>query len=225
MTPDWLEDALDLMSDTSLVNPTSIDMDDMYDKFAIEIEEEDIMPEKWQDLENIALGTNTETQPKSTEKTEPERNDYFSALVAEQQMKNAGVIPPDDLEMDYAPVTSGKLPDDKQIDEKPVGIVIDADKIQWGSGNVPESPPLAFPVASFPKMDSDLQDVVKANLSHFDAISGALHVQAVRNQNRILEKQDALSQLVIKLIGTLVQNTSTKEQVKEPKEEPKVTFE
>ena len=224
MTPDWLEDALDLMSNTSLVNPTSIDMDDMYDKFATEIEEEDIMPE-WQDLENIALGVNTETQPKSTEETEPERNDYFSALVAEQQMRDAGVIPTEESEQ-----VDGKPTDEKPQawvgkNEKPVGIAIDADKIQWGAGDVPEKSPLAFPVASFPKMDSDLQDVVKANLSHFDAISGALHVQAVRNQNKILEKQDAISQLLIKLIGTLVQNTSTKEQVEESEEKPKVTFE
>ena len=214
MTPDWLEDALDLMSNTSLVNPTSIDMDDMYDKFAIEIEEEDIMPQ-WQDLENIALGVNTETQPKSTEETKPERNDYFSALVAEQQMKDAGVSPSEGSEQ----------VDGEQTDEKPVGIAIDADKIQWGAGNVPEKPSLAFPVASFPKMDSDLQDVVKANLSDSGAISGVLHIQAVRNQNKILEKQDAISQLLIKLIGTLVQNTSAKEQVEESEEEPKVTFE
>ena len=90
---------------------------------------------------------------------------------------------------------------------------------------MPEKPSLAFPVASFPKMDSDLQEVIKVNLSDSGAISGVLHIQAVRNQNKILEKQDAISQLLIKLIGTLVQNTSAKEQVEESEEEPKVTFE
>lgn len=63
----------------------------------------------------------------------------------------------------------------------------------------------AFPVTSFPKMDEDLQEAIKANLSDSGAISGVLGVQAIRNQQKILKKQEAISELLVKMITQMVQ--------------------